>query len=253
MAWIESHDELPTHPKTRKAARRLGISIPATIGHLHVLWYWCLTHRPDGLLTDMDAEDIADAALWEDSPDTFVEALSAAGWLDYDESAGHYLVHDWWDGAGKTIQRRRYASERQRRARNKPESSRSEDAGPPNNQQLSADSLDSHADVTRDSRQSNVADIDSDSDSDSKTNTSRKRSDRATRLPEDWIPKPEPELVDAIGGKQAANRELDKFRDYWAAQPGAKGRKVDWQATWRNWLRRVAENLGPQPKQGGWR
>jgi hypothetical protein len=29
----------------------------------------------------------------------------------------------------------------------------------------------------------------------------------------------------------------DSFRDYWIAQPGAKGRKVDWDATWRNWIR----------------
>jgi len=28
-----------------------------------------------------------------------------------------------------------------------------------------------------------------------------------------------------------------RFRDYWIAQPGAKGRKLDWFATWRNWVR----------------
>jgi uncharacterized protein YdaU (DUF1376 family) len=27
------------------------------------------------------------------------------------------------------------------------------------------------------------------------------------------------------------------FRDYWVAQPGAKGCKLDWDATWRNWVR----------------
>jgi hypothetical protein len=27
------------------------------------------------------------------------------------------------------------------------------------------------------------------------------------------------------------------FRDYWVAQPGAKGCKLDWPATWRNWVR----------------
>jgi len=29
-----------------------------------------------------------------------------------------------------------------------------------------------------------------------------------------------------------------EFKDYWVAQPGAKGRKADWLATWRNWCRR---------------
>lgn len=29
----------------------------------------------------------------------------------------------------------------------------------------------------------------------------------------------------------------DRFRDYWIAQPGQKGVKTDWLATWRNWVR----------------
>jgi hypothetical protein len=32
-------------------------------------------------------------------------------------------------------------------------------------------------------------------------------------------------------------RLADGFRDYWIAQPGAKGVKLDWDATWRNWVR----------------
>lgn len=31
------------------------------------------------------------------------------------------------------------------------------------------------------------------------------------------------------------------FRDYWISQPGVKGRKTDWLATWRNWCRRENE------------
>jgi len=29
-----------------------------------------------------------------------------------------------------------------------------------------------------------------------------------------------------------------QFKDYWTAQPGQKGVKTDWAATWRNWVRR---------------
>jgi hypothetical protein len=32
-------------------------------------------------------------------------------------------------------------------------------------------------------------------------------------------------------------RHTDAFVDYWTAAPGAKGRKLDWTATWRNWMR----------------
>lgn len=78
----------------------------------------------------------------------------------------------------------------------------------------------------------------------------RKRSDRATRLPEDWRPEPEPELVEAIGGQGAAAREFDKFRDYWRGKAGKDGRKLDWQGTWRNWLRRAGDDRGGG-KNGG--
>ena len=39
-------------------------------------------------------------------------------------------------------------------------------------------------------------------------------------------------------------RETDKFRDYWIAQPGQRGVKLDWQGTWRNWIRRAVEDRG---------
>lgn len=60
-----------------------------------------------------------------------------------------------------------------------------------------------------------------------------------SRLPDDWQPE-----ESAFAG--ASPVTLAKFRDYWRAQPGAKGRKTDWQATWRNWCRREAEQ--PKPK-----
>lgn len=50
---------------------------------------------------------------------------------------------------------------------------------------------------------------------------------RGTRLPSDWQPKEHRERSD----------ELAKFRDYWTAIPGSKGVKLDWDATWRNWIR----------------
>lgn len=39
-----------------------------------------------------------------------------------------------------------------------------------------------------------------------------------------------------------------KFSDHWKAQVGAKGRKADWEATWRNWVRREKE-FAPRGQQ----
>ena len=41
----------------------------------------------------------------------------------------------------------------------------------------------------------------------------------------------------------------DRFRDYWIAQPGAKGVKLDWTATWRNWVRNESRSANQPPKK----
>lgn len=38
-----------------------------------------------------------------------------------------------------------------------------------------------------------------------------------------------------------ASEELDKFCDYWRGVPGQRGRKADWEATWRNWCRNAVK------------
>ena len=79
MAWSESHQELRDHPKTKRMARRLGISVPAAIGHLHCLWWWAMDYAPDGDISDYDAEDIADAAMWDGDAEQFLQALIDCG------------------------------------------------------------------------------------------------------------------------------------------------------------------------------
>lgn len=67
-----------------------------------------------------------------------------------------------------------------------------------------------------------------------------KRAQRATRLPEDWQPK-------EFGNEMV---ELEKFRDWARSAPGQKGVKADWDATWRNWVRRVREQGNVTPFRG---
>lgn len=60
----------------------------------------------------------------------------------------------------------------------------------------------------------------------------------ASRLPADWVLPQEWEEW-----ARAERPDLDPttvaygFRDHWIAKPGKDGRKLDWQATWRNWIR----------------
>nr|DAK31072.1 MAG TPA: replisome organizer protein [Caudoviricetes sp.] len=77
---------------------------------------------------------------------------------------------------------------------------------------------------------------------------------RGTRLPDGWVPDDALIAWTRANAPAAANAvEVERFRDYWTAQPGAKGRKTDWAATWRNWARRCQEqhtqpHRGPAPR-----
>jgi len=67
---------------------------------------------------------------------------------------------------------------------------------------------------------------------------------RATRLPPDWKPSADLKLWAARElntSPTAVDRVTDGFRDYWTSLPGQKGTKLDWNATFRNWVRRQAD------------
>ena len=62
---------------------------------------------------------------------------------------------------------------------------------------------------------------------------------RAIELPE-VIGRLDPDTLAALSAEGCANAKdaLPSFRDYWNAVPGAKGVKLDWEGTYRNWCRR---------------
>lgn len=82
----------------------------------------------------------------------------------------------------------------------------------------------------------------------------RKESSSPTgsRLAHDWIPSQE--LID-WSTKETPNvnlrTEVPKFRDYWIGKAGKEGRKLDWDATWRNWARRAQEYSGSRAATNG--
>lgn len=69
---------------------------------------------------------------------------------------------------------------------------------------------------------------------------------RGTRLPNDW-------MLPGEWGRWAIQEtglprerilmEAATFADYWQALPGAKAIKLDWEKTWRNWIRRAASSF----------
>lgn len=73
---------------------------------------------------------------------------------------------------------------------------------------------------------------------------------KGSRLAPDWTP-----TAAELAWAKAKRPDLDvaaqaeSFRDFWHAKPGKDGRKTDWSATWRNWIRssRANPSAGPAP------
>lgn len=72
------------------------------------------------------------------------------------------------------------------------------------------------------------------------------RSPTGSRLPADWaLP------AEWLAWGQQERPELDvpaegeKFRDFWHGKAGKDGRKLDWLATWRNWIRNARAPYKP--------
>ena len=71
------------------------------------------------------------------------------------------------------------------------------------------------------------------------------KTQRGTRLPADWS------LPDSWKMWAKANRPdlnpIDvaaSFYDYWISKPGSGGVKLNWEATWRNWVRSQKQSFG---------
>ena len=61
---------------------------------------------------------------------------------------------------------------------------------------------------------------------------------RGSRLSADWVlPSDWAVWAKAIRPDLDPMAVADQFRDHWISKPGKDGRKTDWQATWRNWVR----------------
>ena len=105
----------------------------------------------------------------------------------------------------------------------------------------------SNVDETLQKRPSNAIDTDTDTEQIQK----RVNNKRGSRLAQDWF------LSKSMGDWATQERpDLDvrqvaeQFKDYWAAQAGQKGVKLDWDATWRNWIRNT-KAVKPNPYDVG--
>ena len=81
MACIVLHQSVFTHRKTMHVAKLLELPEIYVVAHLASLWTWALVNAKSGFLPECDYT-IAKAAQWTGDPQTFVDALIDANFIN---------------------------------------------------------------------------------------------------------------------------------------------------------------------------
>lgn len=121
--WFQVFADLPGHIKIGKL--RDGLKLKSryeAVGLIVCIWSWAAVHAPSGELTEVSAQDLADAAGWRKSAKGFLEALVSSGFVDRGED-GSLSLHD-WDGHQGMLQdalsrSRKKAADRQKAYRDR--------------------------------------------------------------------------------------------------------------------------------------
>ncbi|WP_238649735.1 hypothetical protein [Paenibacillus piscarius] len=115
--WIKSYQATDRDPITRRFCRSTGLSTPAAVGTLHMLWWWVLDWAQDGDISKYQDIDIADAVSFDGEPQVLMRALVDAGYV-IETQAGREIAN-WFKIGGQIIESKKQDAERKREAREK--------------------------------------------------------------------------------------------------------------------------------------
>ena len=233
--WIKMGVHLRTHPKVVRMASALRADRLRVVGGLWAVWCIFDAHTDDGLLEGYTLQAIDDDLGWKG----FASAMQSIGWLEVCD--GGLLAPDYDEHNGPSAKRR--ASETKRKAESRQEASddrtkaeRIADNKRKKSGQMSA----SDADTLR-AREEKRREEEKEEHTPPASRVPPGR--RGSRLPPDWTPGDSGFAFASQHGlaNGKAHAELERFRDHWAAKTGQGATKADWQAAWRNWVRKAVE------------
>lgn len=204
--WLKFDKSTSDKAEVFAIAGELGIDPDAVVGKLMRVWSWFDTHTENG-----NARSVTSALLDRIAGVTgFMSAMQKSGWIDVHE--GNVSLPNFDRHCGETAKKRAQNSKRVSDLRVR-------------NATSVTSALQKHVPEKRREEKS-------------KEQEQKIRSPSGSRLaqnwqlPDDWKTWAEQERPDLNVLDQAK-----RFADYWHGVAGAKGRKADWLATWRNWMR----------------
>ena len=213
--WIKMRGNLWDDPRVSKLCDLTDQSEAAIVGALYWLWAAADQHTEDGLMPGLTLRQIDRKT----GVQGFGAALCQIGWLE-DNPDGVRIVN-FEDHNGTSAKRRCTDAQRKANVRN-----------------VSASDADKQR-TESGQKTPNLGAREEKSREEEKTvGAPSAKSPRGTALPKDWeLPGDWRTWAEKERPDVDPQTAADSFRDFWIAKPGKEGRKTDWQATWRNWVR----------------
>lgn len=208
--WIKMRVDLATSPKVVRISSALRADRLRVVGALHAVWCLFDVHSIDGKLDGYTLDALDELIGFAG----FGAAMAAVGWIEDDGQS--IAVPRFDEHNGQSAKRRAMEADRKSAVRK---------ASAPD-----ADKMRTREEKRREESKPK----------------SKAESATATRLPADWsMSEEDAQFCVDTRPDLSALETAAHFRDYWHAQPGAKGRKLDWHATWRNWVRNEKTRTAP--------
>ena len=202
--WIKFQIDTPDKPEVLAIASRLGIDPDAVVGKLIRVWSWFDKHTVDG-----NAHSVTFSFLDRLTGVTgFAEQMQFVGWLEQDGSILKMIHFDYHNG--KSAKSRALGNVRQKNHRN-------------NNAKSNATIVTKPLPEKRREEKNINTDV---------TKVTKGTRFNLQSIPEEWILFCKTERSDLN-----PTIIFEGFKDYWVSVPSTKGVKLDWFATWRNWIR----------------
>ncbi len=213
--WIKMRGNLWDDPRVSKLCDLTDQSEAAIVGALYWLWAAADQHTEDGLMPGLTLRQIDRKT----GVQGFGAALCQIGWLE-DNPDGVRIVN-FEDHNGTSAKRRCTDAQRKANVRN-----------------VSASDADKQRTESGQKTPNLGAREEKRREEEKAEEAPSAKSPAGSALPKNWI-LPAQWAAWAQGERPDLdpNRVADEFRDYWIAKPGKEGRKADWEATWRNWVR----------------
>jgi hypothetical protein len=225
MAWIKLETHIFDKLEVFTIAEDLGIDADAVVGKLCRIWSWFDLNTVDGVTPGV-TESLLDRYCGIAG---FCKSMIKVGWMGKND-AGLFLPN--YDRHNSQTAKDRALTAKRVSKHRKKELSNAECNAKSNAQSLSQ-SLDREDKIREDIKVSK--------------SPKGTRWEKGFALPDEWI-----EFCNKERKDLSVSKVFEEFTDYWVSVPGQKGVKLDWSATWRNWIRNQKAGLSVVKSKQAW-